>query len=252
MSLRKLFRELYHGHSSRAVRFQLAVLGIDLAVIAFFIAAPIFHDTRSFFWLDYTIAALLALDMIGRGLASPPGIRPLLKPTVWVDAFILLTLIFPRTLGNLGFLRIIRLWSLSRSGFLWRPLKPLHLEQWQEACHSVINLVTFLFIVTGFVYSFFFRSDAGLSGYVDALYFTVATVTTTGFGDIVLPGVGGKLIAIATMIIGITLFVRLAQALIRPTKVLFPCPRCALQRHDPDAVYCKACGEILAIPDEGD
>src|SRR3954452_1400528 len=70
MSLRKLFRELYHGHSSRAVRFQLAVLGIDLAVIAFFIAAPIFHDTRSFFWLDYTIAALLALDMIGRGLAS--------------------------------------------------------------------------------------------------------------------------------------------------------------------------------------
>ena len=65
-------------------------------------------------------------------------------------------------------------------------------------------------------------------------------------------GCGWKAHAIAPMIIGITLFVRLAQALIRPTKVLFPCPRCALQRHDPDAVYCKACGEILAIPDEGD
>jgi voltage-gated potassium channel len=115
-----------------------------------------------------------------------------------------------------------------------------------------VNLVTFLFVVTGFVYTFFFSSNAGMDGYIDALYFTVATVTTTGFGDIVLPGAWGKLTAIATMIVGITLFVRLAQTLFRPAKVFFRCPRCALQRHDPDAVYCKACGAILAIPDDGD
>jgi len=53
------------------------------------------------------------------------------------------------------------------------------------------------------------------------------------------------------MIVGITLFVRLAQALFRPNKVLFPCPECALQRHEPDAVYCKACGHKLKIPDNG-
>jgi len=77
-------------------------------------------------------------------------------------------------------------------------------------------------------------------------------VTTTGFGDIVLPGVWGKLTSIATMIIGISLFVRLAQSIFRPAKVHFPCPQCALQRHDPDAVHCKACGHILKIPDQGD
>jgi voltage-gated potassium channel len=116
----------------------------------------------------------------------------------------------------------------------------------------VVNLLTFLFVVTGFVYTFFFREGSGIAGYVDALYFTVATVTTTGFGDIVLPGVWGKLTAIATMIIGISLFVRLAQAIFRPNKVFFPCPVCALQRHDPDAVHCKACGTLLKIPDPGD
>jgi voltage-gated potassium channel len=54
------------------------------------------------------------------------------------------------------------------------------------------------------------------------------------------------------MIVGITLFVRLAQSIFRPNKVFFPCPECALQRHDVDAVYCKACGHKLKIPDEGD
>jgi voltage-gated potassium channel len=54
------------------------------------------------------------------------------------------------------------------------------------------------------------------------------------------------------MIIGISLFVRLAQSIFRPEKVYFPCPECALQRHDPDAVHCKACGHKLMIPDDGD
>ena len=67
-----------------------------------------------------------------------------------------------------------------------------------------------------------------------------------------LPGIAGKLTAIVTMIVGISLFVRLAQAIFRPVKVFFPCPQCALQRHEPDAVHCKACGRVLKIPDDGD
>ena len=71
-------------------------------------------------------------------------------------------------------------------------------------------------------------------------------------GDITLPGNGGRVISIIVMLVGITLFIRLAQTLIRPHKVKFPCPTCGLQKHDPDAVHCKACGQILCIPDEGD
>ena len=124
-------------------------------------------------------------------------------------------------------------------------------REWRETSHAVVNLLTFLFIIAGFVYTFFFRDGSGIAGYVDAFYFTVATVTTTGFGDIVLPGIAGKLTAIVTMIIGISLFVRLAQSIFRPMKVYFPCPQCGLQRHEPDAVHCKACGHILNIPDDG-
>ena len=36
------------------------------------------------------------------------------------------------------------------------------------------------------------------------------------------------------MIFGVTLFLRLLQALLRPHKVRFRCPACALERHDGD------------------
>jgi voltage-gated potassium channel len=249
--LRAGLRALYYGRSRTAVHFQLSVLIVDLAIIAFFVATPVLRERPSYLWLDYGIAAVLAADIAGRGLASTSLWQWLRRPTVWVDIFIFVTLLFPLWLANLGFLRILRLWSLSRGGYIWGPLERRGYGRWREVLEDIVNLVTFLLVTTGFVYTFFFRTGAGVAGYVDAFYFTVATVTTTGFGDIVLPGTWGKITSIIIMIVGISLFVKLAQALVRPDKVLFPCPRCALQRHDPDAVHCKACGYLLKIPDEG-
>lgn len=221
-ALRDRLRRLYHGNSPAAFRFQIATIIVDLAIIVFFILTPVLQETPTFLWIDYLVAALVAVDMAGRLLASTDMMRLIRQPTSWIDMFILLTLLFPQALANLAFLRILRLWSLSRAGSLWRHFEMKRLRPWREASHAVVNLVTFLFVVTGFVYTFFFRNGSGFEGYVDAMYVTVATVTTTGFGDIVLPGVAGKLTAIVTMIIGITLFVRLARALFRPNKVFFP------------------------------
>ncbi len=251
-TIRRTLRKLYHGRTTAALRFQLSVTMVDLAIIAFFIVTPIVRDWDTFLWIDYFVAALLAADIVARALASSDVPRWLRQPTVLVDLFVLVTLLFPQTLANLGFLRILRLWSLSRSGVLWGPLERHGYGEWRDAVHAVMNLLTFLFVATGFVYTFFFRDGSGIIGYVDAMYVTVATVTTTGFGDIVLPGPWGKLTSIVTMIVGISLFVRLAQAVFRPRKVFFPCPKCALQRHDVDAVHCKACGHLLKIPDGSD
>jgi voltage-gated potassium channel len=250
--LRRTLRLLYHSQSPGAQRFQFSVLVVDLAIIAFFIATPLLRENDAFLWIDYSVAALLALDLTARALAATDVPRWLRQPNIILDIFILLTLLMPTWLFNLGFLRILRLWTMTRGHAMWRPLRRYGLGEYQEAIQAVINLLVFLFIVTGFVYTAFVnRGDAGIEGYVDALYFTVTTVTTTGFGDITLPGTGGKLASIAIMIVGISLFVRLAQAIFRPAKVLFPCPQCGLQRHDPDAVHCKACGHVLNIPDHG-
>jgi voltage-gated potassium channel len=249
---RSRLRLLYHGQSRTAVRFQAAVLLVDLATIAFFIATPLLRENEAFLWIDYSVAALLAIDLTARALASTNIARWLRQLPVIVDVFILITLLAPTWLISLGFLRILRLWTLTRTNALWRPLKKYGLGLYREPIQATINLMVFLFVVTGFVYTAFADRDGdNISNYIDALYFTVTTVTTTGFGDITLPGTSGKLASIVIMIIGISLFVRLAQAIFRPARVHFPCPQCGLQKHEPDAVHCKACGHILNIPDTG-
>ena len=249
--LRERLRLLYHGHSKAAIRFQRTILIVDFAIIAFFIAGPLFRERAAYLWVDFAVAAVLLADIGARLLASNHPSRLLRQPTTIVDIVILVTLLLPTWLANFGFLRVLRLWTLSRGGFLWRPLHKRGLQQWEETGRAAVNLVTFLFVVTGFIFTFFARPGSGIDGYIDALYFTVSSVTTTGYGDITLPGAWGKLVSIAVMIVGIALFVRLAQALFRPNKVYFPCPQCGLNRHDPDAVHCKACGTVLNIPDEG-
>ena len=248
---RDRLRELYIGEETRDVRFQWAVGIVDLAIIVFFIFAPVLAEEPSFLWIDYSVAVLLILDLGTRALAARSFRRWIARPTVWVDFIVLATLLAPLWLANLGFLRILRLWTLSKKDLFWRSLRRRGYQEWEDVGRAAINLLTCLFVITGFVYTAFAQEGSGMEGYVDALYFTVATVTTTGFGDITLPGTAGKLTSIVTMIVGISLFVRLAQALFKPYKVFFPCPQCALQRHEPDAVHCKACGHILAIPDEG-
>ena len=251
--LRGLFRELYHKQTPRAVRFRYAVIVIDLLIIGFFIVAPWVRAASplAFLLIDYLVAFLLAADLAARAMAYGRLADWLKRPIVWVDAFVLLTLLAPMWFFSLGFLRVVRLWTLFHSNFFWETVGRRYDEtRWEDVFKTAATLVTFIFIVTGFVYTSFVGRAEGLATYLDALYFTVSTLTTTGFGDVTLPGTWGKLLSIVIMTTGITLFVRLAQALIRPAKVRFPCPQCGLVRHDPDAVHCKACGLLLNIPNE--
>ncbi|WP_374470055.1 ion channel [Phenylobacterium sp.] len=249
--LRGRLRELYHGASPQAVRFRYWVIVIDLLLISFFIAAPFLRGYPVFLIVDYVVAFVLALDVGARALATPSLSRWFLRPILWIDLFVLVTLLFPYWLFNLAFLRVLRLWSLFHSEFFWETVgRRFDNTRWEETTKTLATLVTFVFVATGFVYASFAREHPGISGYVDALYFTVTTLTTTGFGDITLPGAWGKLLTIVIMLCGITLFVRLAQTLIRPNKVSFTCPSCGLMRHDPDAVHCKACGVLLNIPND--
>jgi voltage-gated potassium channel len=120
-----------------------------------------------------------------------------------------------------------------------------------EVILAALNLAVFVVMISSIVYVTQRAVNDKITNFVDALYFTVTTLSTTGFGDITLVGTGGRLLSVAIMIVGISLFIRLAQALFRPGgKVRHPCPRCGLQRHDADAVHCKACGEIVNIPND--
>jgi voltage-gated potassium channel len=251
-SLRVALQRLERGRDPRSLRWQALLAFIDLSILAFFILGPYLRAGPSYLIIDYTIAAWIGAELLARAFAAPSARVFLRRPMTWVDVVILATLLFPDLLFNFAFLRAMRIWAIGRSPLLREGLRRLGGAHLQDVIRACLNFLVFLFMMTGFVYTTFFYAEDGGEGFVDALYFTVATVTTTGFGDITLPGTLGKLTSVVTMIIGISLFVRLAQAVVRPHKVNFPCPQCGLQRHDVDAVHCKACGDLLNIPDEGD
>lgn len=249
--LRIRLDHLYHGQSAEAVRFRLAVIGVDLALIAFFVAAPFLRSSPAFLIVDYLVALILAIDLAARALAARKPGAWIRRPMVWLDIFVLITLLFPQWLFNLAFLRVLRIWTLFNSDFFWDTVGRRYDDtRWEDIIRTLAGLVTFVFVATGFVYTSFVGKGAGITGYVDALYFTVSSLTTTGYGDVTLPGPWGKLLSIGIMISGIGFFARVATSLFRPGKVRFRCPTCGLLRHEPDAVHCKACGTLLNIPND--
>lgn len=248
LQLKARLRYLYHGQTAGAVRFRAAVIVVDFAIIAFFLAAPILREHgRSFYVLDYLIAGVLGLDLAARITAYSDWKDWFKRPINWVDLIVLATLLLPGWLFNLGFLRVLRLWTLLNSNLFWRTIgRRFDDTRVESVVRALSALVTFVFVVTGFVYATFRGRGEGIDGYLDALYFTVATLTTTGFGDITLEGAWGRVLSITVMLTGITLFLRLAQTLIRQPKVDRPCVNCGLPRHDADAVCCKRCGASLS------
>jgi voltage-gated potassium channel len=246
--------ELYEGRSRRAVRFRYALLAFDIATIALFLVQATLPVTTAIIVLDLIIAFLLSLDFAARLFIAPDRRKHLLHPITITDALVIVSLLAPLLLENLGFLRVLRALRLLRS---YRVLADLRRDvpffrKNEEIIQSVLNLALFIFIVTAVVYVAQHERNPEINTYLDALYFTVTTLTTTGFGDVTLVGVDGRLLAIAIMVLGVGLFIRLVQTCLRPAKVNHRCPDCGLLRHEPDAVHCKHCGRVLAIDSEGD
>ncbi len=121
----------------------------------------------------------------------------------------------------------------------------------EDVIFSISNLLVFVFVITAVVDVMQVDTNPAIDNYFDTLYFTGATLTTTGFGDITLVGTSGHILAVLIMIFGISLFLRLIQTVFRPGKVCYECPTCGLTRHDADAIHCKHRGTVLHITTEG-
>jgi voltage-gated potassium channel len=203
--------------------------------------------------LDLVIAAVLILDFAARLYAENERRRHLLSLATAADLIVIVSLLLPFFVANLGFLRIARALRLLRSYHLLRDLRTdsAWFRNNEDIIQRSVSLGVFIFIVTSVVYVTQRLINPQISNYVDALYFTITTLTTTGFGDITPKDPAGRLIAVVIMLVGVSLFLRLLQAIFRPNKVRFECPDCGLMAHDIDAVHCKHCGRILHIRDEG-
>ena len=253
-TLRARLQHLYHGRSQQAARFRFALLAFDLMTIGFFVIDSMLPNSLWLYAFDYAIALVLLADVTARLWLEKRRLAFLADPIAIADLVVIATLLAAPFVENWAFLRVLRALRLLRSYHVLREMRDRFrfFRRNQEVIESVLNLVVFLFVITALVYVLQHGSNPQIATYVDALYFTVTTLTTTGFGDITLQGSVGRLLAVVIMIVGVALFLRLVQTIFRPEKVRYRCPDCGLSRHDPDAIHCKHCGRVLPIAAEGD
>ncbi|MEJ1158254.1 ion channel [Prosthecomicrobium sp. N25] len=253
MNLKLRIRDLYEGDGEAAHRFRLGIVLFDFSTIAFIVATSFLPRGPWIEVVDLAIGLLILLEVAARLWISQNRLRDLLHPLGLVDMVVVVSLLAPLAGEGLAFLRIARTLRLFRSYKLIERLRGdfAFVRDNRAALMSGLDLLVFIFLMTAIVYETQHRSNPKIENYADALYFTVTTLTTTGFGDITLEGTGGRLLSVVIMIFGVSLFVRLAQVMFRPNKVDFECPDCGLLQHDIDAVHCKHCGRLLKIPNEG-
>ena len=168
-----------------------------------------------------------------------------------------LIVILPFYLGfltDLGFLVILRTFRILR---LIRFIKGRRVipRTENEDVYVLVNIMFTVFSII-FVFSglFYFTehelNPEMISTFFDAIYYSVVTMSTVGFGDITPISSAGRLVTITMIMSGIILIpwqigVFLKRVVRTASKVHVECKSCGLQHHDKDASHCKDCGHIL-------
>lgn len=253
--LHRTIRLLYTGQSQRARLFRYGLIIFDVLTIVYFIATAALPTMPGMTALNTGLGLLIVLDLVARLWISDNLRRELMRIYTLADLIVVVSLLLaPLITGNFAFLRVLRGLRLIHAYHLLRDLRreSLFFRRHEDAILAAVNLFVFVFVTTSFVFVLAFDKEAGIVGYVDALYFTVATLTTTGFGDITMTTTGGKLLSVFIMVVGVALFLQLVRAIFQPAKIKYKCPECGLNRHETDAIYCKHCGEPLKIETKGD
>ena len=252
--LQKKIDHLYNGASTQSRYFRWSLLAFDAITILYFILASFLHHVDDFHVVEEGIGIIYLIEFCARLYISKTRLRDIFHPVGMADLIVIASLLAPSLAENFSFLRVVRSLRLLRSYHMLKNLRKQSrfVRVNEDVIFSVVNLLVFVFVITAIVYVNQVAVNPAIKDYVDALYFTIATLTTTGFGDITMVGTSGHILAVLIMIFGISLFLRLIQTIFRPGKIRYECPSCGLNRHDTDAVRCKHCGEVLHIVTEGE
>ena len=147
-------------------------------------------------------------------------LREFLRPSTYADIVAIISFLAPLGREAAGFLRILRTLRLLHTYEVLARLRAdsSFFRRNEDAIIAATNLAVFIFVMTGIVYETQHSHNPRIKNYVDALYFTITALTTTGFGDITLPGTLGRIISVVIMVCGVTLFLNLARTLFPPAQ----------------------------------
>lgn len=234
---------------------NLVITGLVLISSAIFVAEtyPISASVRSILdAIDRGILVVFAVEYLLRFWCAEKKLSYVFSLYSIIDLVAILP--FFLTAANIKFIRIFRWFRILR---LIRFIEGRTKFGYVSGEDSIVvtrilfTLFAIIFVYSGIIYQVEHPvNPEDFATFLDAFYFSVATMTTVGFGDVTPTSETGRLLTVLMILTGIALIPwqlgDLIKQLLSTTKQMeFLCPGCGLDTHDTDAQFCKICGTKL-------
>jgi voltage-gated potassium channel len=240
---------------------DVALLALNLVFVGVFVAETyaVSPATEALLWeLEVGIALVFLVEYVLRLYGAADRVGEALNGYTVVDLVAILptlvVLVVPSAAAgaSVGFLRAVRVVRVLRFYRFTRDADFFFGTVTDNTLRAVKLLLTVLvifFVSAGLFYSVEHRVNPNVDTFGDAFYYTVVTLSTVGFGDVLPVTTAGRWVTVATILAGIIVIPWQASKIVREWShretVDVTCPNCGLEHHDADASHCKACGSVI-------
>ncbi|MFB6092471.1 MAG: ion transporter [Haloquadratum sp.] len=240
---------------------DVALLVLNLCFVGIFVVEtyPVADQFRPLLWnIEVGIAVVFAVEYLLRLYGARDRVAEFRNGYTVVDLVSILptlaVVVFPLSAGalNVGFLRVVRVVRVLRFYRFTRDAEFFFgtvTDNTLRATKLLLTILVLFFTSAGLFYSVEHVRNPEVANFGDAFYYTVVSLSTVGFGDIVPVTRTGRWVTVGSILAAIIVIPRQASKILREwtsrEKVNVTCPNCGLAYHDPDASHCKACGHVI-------
>jgi voltage-gated potassium channel len=213
------------------------------------------YGVEWFFTILFTVEYVLRLLCVGRPIRYAVSFFGIVDILAIAPTYLSLVLAGSQYLIVIRVLRVLRVFRvLKLAEYLGEAqvLQKALLASRRKITVFLITVATLVVILGSLMYLIEGEAN-GFTSIPLSIYWAVVTLTTVGYGDISPHTTWGRGLAVIVMILGYSIIAiptgiftaEFAQAARKKGVSTQSCPQCSAEGHDPDAKFCKFCGEGL-------
>ena len=235
----------------KGVDIFLIIVNVIACVVFVFEPVPSKEEQSLLKIIEIVLFIIFASEYILRIWVAKKPLKYIFSLMGFIDILSFLPSMFAT--GDFRFLRIFRVFRIFRFArffenhvFFFGEIKKIHLH----VSRILFSLFSLVFVASGLIYNIEnqFHPDK-FESFFDAIYFSLVTITTVGFGDFVPESYYGRLVTIFIILLGIIILPwqigLLIKELLSMDRRYTVCEHCGLKYHDADASYCRHCGHPI-------
>ncbi len=260
-----LYTIIFEADTDAGRRFDTALLIIIVLSVATVIVDSVgtvrARDFLILNALEWLFTALFTIEYVVRLMCVKRPLRYALSLFGIIDLISILPTYLAILLPELHFLIDVRLLRMLR---VFRVMKlPRYFDESQVLLQALRNsrhkimvflgVVLIMSVILGTIMYVIEGPENGFTSIPIGMYWSIVTLTTTGYGDIHPKTPMGQLITSCAMLLGYGIIalptgivgVELAMTMMKGTPTTRTCTNCITEGHEADSLYCKHCGEQL-------